>query len=564
MYTQFRKTTIINCAAFFVAGLLAASALGQNANKVETKYWIVFTDKPAVSSKYVAPHLTDAALNRRALRGSALSNERDAPVSPVYVDALRNRGIEPIRTSRWINAISVTLTQAQRDEVSQLPFVRTVRSVARISTLNEAPTLPMVYEQPGMSILSRSRIDYGQSQTQLQAINAIDPIEQGYIGTGITLGFLDTEFGDFQHPVFAAMVNDDRLMGQMNFTEGAQTSRHGLSVASTAVGFAEGSLVGPGYGASVFAATTEYAPTETNQEEDNFVAGMEWLESQGVDVVNTSLGYSTFDSGQNSYTTADLDGDTGLTTIVADVAASMGVVVVTSAGNEGCSSPSSCWYYITTPADADSAITVGSVNANGIKSGFSSFGPTADGRFKPDVAAIGEQVYIGNGTSSYVTSQGTSFSSPLTAGVVCQILQANPKLSPIDVRDILRSTASQATNPDNSLGYGVIDAAAAVAAALAHPTSVDAESPDQFAISAPYPNPATTELTITIRSSSARTIRIDVFDSLGRLVGSPIESSIGNGVTTVRLPTTHLASGVYHFTAKSPEWTESRTFTVMR
>jgi hypothetical protein len=205
---------------------------------------------------------------------------------------------------------------------------------------------------------------------------------------------------------------------------------------------------------------TEYVPTETEIEEDNWVAGIEWMESYGVDVVSSSLGYTTFDDSTGYlYSHGDFNGRTAVTTKAAMMAARKGVVVVNSMGNEGNTAGS-----IIAPADADSIISAGAVNYSGVLASFSSVGPTNDGRIKPDVVAPGVSIYVAStaGASAYGHSSGTSFSCPLTAGVAALVLSAHPEFTPVQVRGAIRNTASQADRPDNSYGWGVVNARAAV------------------------------------------------------------------------------------------------------
>lgn len=569
--------------AFFVLCALIVCpnpAFGQRAaQSTVSKYWVFFTDKPANSAKVQAVDISAESIDRRRRRASTQSPTRtallDQPVAGEYIASLARLGVQPVYESRWLNAISVELTPEQASEIEQLSFVRGIRPVGTvvpnlvdseaIAQASEPERPPFAYAKDQ----TLTRLDYGPSLTQLQLMNAVDPIERGFIGTDVVIGFIDTEFDTLTHSTFENIVSEDRLIDAQFFTPGPQTNRHGVQVASAALGYTPGQLIGPAHGARVLLATTEYAPTETKQEEDAFVAGMEWMESQGVDVVNSSLGYTTFDGGQNSYTTAQLDGDTGITTQIVDVAVSLGVVVVTSAGNEGCGAPNLCWYYIGTPADADSVISVGATNASGAKVGFSSFGPTADGRTKPEVSAMGQSVYLAFGSSSFGNSSGTSFSSPLVAGVAAQILQANPDLTPMQVRQILMDTASQSAEPDNELGWGIVDAGAAVDLALSMKDLGADEAPSaasglQLRIDTVFPNPAQRESTIVLHSSDSREITVELFDTIGRRVYRSNATRVNSGMSSIDLPLANVATGMYTLRVSSGEHDQFRRLAVIK
>lgn len=520
-----------------------------HAQEVGQKYWIYLSDKPETQPVKIS----ERALRRRANRGAVRPDWYDRPVSRSYVSELRAVGVEPVVESRWLNAVSAYLSDRARARIAALPFVRRVEPLAtttRLSAMSRAPVSAGITAEPSVGPAASPplvfNLIYGPSEKQLANINAIEPLENGINGAGVRLGFLDTPYNEFQHPVFDHLTSSRRLIDIRDFA-GPQSSTHGLSVASVAVGFQEGALIGPAHGAEVLAAITEYAPTETNQEEDNFVAGLEWLEQNGADVVNVSLGYTTFDSTQQSYTIEDLDGDTGVTTRAADRAASMGVVVVTSAGNSAaCGSPENCWYYVGTPADGDSVIAVGAIRQDSTRAAFSSVGPTADGRIKPDVAAPGSSVYVAAPGGSFGTSSGTSFASPLVAGVVCQMLQVNPDLTPIEVRRLLRETASQPESPDNSLGWGIVNAAAAVQRAVALGSEYP-ESANEIAVNA-FPNPATDYLMIHITASAPGRVILSLFDVLGRSVLTH-ERFVEPGQNAIRLSTRDLPSGLYVYSA---------------
>jgi serine protease AprX len=275
---------------------------------------------------------------------------------------------------------------------------------------------------------------------------------------------LDAGFDNLAHPAFATLrivatrdfVNRDDSVADGDVGEGS----HGTATLSVIGGFQPGQIIGPAYAASYILAKTENTESETPVEEDNWAAAVEWAESLGVDVISSSLGYLTYDRPFPSYTAAQLDGNTAISTRAADLAAERGVMVVNSAGNEGNASANT----LGAPADGNLVLAVGAVSSTGARASFSSVGPTADGRIKPDVAAqgVGVKVAQPDRGSSYTTANGTSFSCPLTAGVVALLVQANPSATVPQVFDALRSTASQATRPDNLLGYGIVDALAAL------------------------------------------------------------------------------------------------------
>ena len=277
----------------------------------------------------------------------------------------------------------------------------------------------------------------------------------------------DTGFDTLFHEAFSSMAIADRhdfVNGDADVANGGRgEGSHGTETLSVAGGFASGRLVGPAFQSTFLLAKTEDTDSETPVEEDNWAAAVVWAEARGADVISSSLGYLTYDPGFPSYTFSDMNGGTAISTRAADLAASRGIVVVNSAGNSG---PNVQRNTLGAPADGRLVLTVGAVTSTGVRATFSSVGPTVDGRIKPDVAAQGVAVVAaGPGTpSGYVSVNGTSFSCPLTAGVVALVLQARPSATVAEVEDAIRSTASQAAQPDNLLGWGIVNAAAAVQA----------------------------------------------------------------------------------------------------
>ena len=490
-----------------------------------SRYWIVVgTDGGAETPP------ASRALVRRAARGTVHAPAHpDRGVNPAALSALRAAGVEPLRQSRWLGAVSADLTAEQAVAVAALPEVRAVRPVARLVEQSVQAATP--YASPAQSPVF---IAYGPSEAQLTFVRADETLEAGRDATGVVFGILDTLF-DFGHPALAHIPASGHLRGQQNYIGGQQANYHGLATSSIALGYQDGQLVGPAWNADVLAATTEFAPTETHAEEDAFVAGMEWMESQGADVVSISLGYSVFDVGEGDYTYADMDGNTTVVTRAADFAASLGVAVVVAAGNEG----NNTWHFITAPADADSVITVGAATSAGSRSGFSGFGPTADGRTKPDVAALGSGVYVASPGGGAGFGSGTSYAAPMVAGVVAQMLGARPSLTPIQIRDALRATASRAATPTNDLGWGIVDAVRAFVA-----TNTEAPAPGAPSAWRLAPNVARPgrTLTITVASGVPQAVTVSLVDLLGRRVAEWTVPA-GAAQATVRVP--DLPAGTY-------------------
>jgi subtilisin family serine protease len=279
----------------------------------------------------------------------------------------------------------------------------------------------------------------------------------------VIVAVLDAGFPNLTHEAFARM----HIVAEHDFITGADNVRssnfsaHGTNTLSVVGGMREGELIGPAFGASFILAVTEDARSETPVEEDNWVAAAEWVEAMGADVISSSLGYLEFDRPYTSYTDRDLDGETAISTKAANIAAARGVVVVNSAGNGGFSPVRNT---LGAPADGKKVLAVGAVDRDGVRAAFSSVGPTADNRIKPDVAALGVRATVATsaGPATYALGSGTSFSCPLTAGVVALLLQAHPGYTVDQVLFALRSTARQHEAPDNLLGWGIVDGVAAV------------------------------------------------------------------------------------------------------
>jgi len=413
---------------------------------------------------------------RRSRAGTGVPDVHDLPVWPPYVEQIAAAG--RIRhLSRWFNAVSVDLTDQALTTVRSLPCVAAVRPVALAQAASIGPHwddqgLPLGTVLPPQRIpaddrlppLARESLVYGPSGGQLSEIGVPAIHALGYTGNRVRLMMIDTGFRK-DHEAFAHV----RRIDEWDFVFGdGQTQNeppddpgqhdHGTLTWSVTGGFAPGILIGPAYGASFALAKTEDIRSETEVEEDHYVAALERADSLGVAVTSASLNYLCFDSGF-CYEFEDKDGDTAVITVAVDIAAARGILCVNSQGNYGCDIGS-----LGTPADADSMLAVGAVDSLNVITSFSACGPTYDGRIKPEVVARGQRTWGASASDpdAYGPASGTSLSTPLVAGASALLLEAHPEWGPMDARAALLATADRTETPDNTYGWGRIDTEAAL------------------------------------------------------------------------------------------------------
>ncbi len=447
--------------------------------------WIYFTDKGNNTDIYFRnPNLvvSEKAIKRRekVLDNSNLLIIKDLPVNQTYIKQVESKGLNLNQKSKWLNAVSGTISKARINEISSLPFVSKVDVVYKLKKEMQ-PVFDKNTEGQKLGKIQQPQgiydFNYGDSYSEMEQIKIPEVHNLGFTGQGVTICVMDAGFSRLSHVAFDAMniiaawdfVNHDPNVG--NQSDSGDGS-HGTMTLSTIGGYAPGNLIGPAFNATYILAKTENTDSETPIEEDNWIAAMEWADSIGVDVTSTSLGYLTFDPPWPSYTWEDMDGNTTIITNGADYATHLGIVVVNSAGNDGYNASHNT---LGAPADGDSVITAGALDYSGSRAYFSSVGPTVDGRIKPDIMALGDGNVVASPYDdySYTSASGTSFSCPLSAGVAALILSANPNLTPMQVRDAMRNTASLSNNPNNQYGWGALNALAAVEY---FPTPVELES----------------------------------------------------------------------------------------
>lgn len=498
------------CFSFLMTLVFAAGAASADTEPA----WVFFTDRGATNiSRTVAAKAASLSepknTGRRArLLGSAIFDERDLPVNPDYISAVEEiaGGIRTV--TRYFNGVSVNLDPDGIERVKRLSFVKSVRPVAGYTLRKPVP-------EPGVPETfrgKRSELSYGDSYYQLSIVGATKIHSQGYLGDGIRIGVLDSGFDNLAHTAFDS-VSISHTWDFLDRNDDVSGDDHGSKVLSIMAALDPGYMIGAAPHSTYLLARTEIiGPPDSADyrvEEDYWVAGLEWADSLGVDVVQSSLGYNEFVDGP-SYTYADMDGETALTTIAADIAVKKGIVVVNSAGNEGDNS----WYYIVAPADGKQVIAVGSVHLDGnldpVVSSFSSRGPSSDSRMKPDFVALGENVLMVSPTgNSYTTGSGTSYSSPAVSGAAALLLQIHPDWTPAVLYDSLRVSATSA-GADSLAGWGTIDAFAA--SGISDTTTVSAK----FRSYPPYPQPV-------------------VFAGSTSLVYFPVDIPAGGKCLTIRI-----------------------------
>lgn len=508
--------------------------------------WVYFTDKGVFTEegyegalKNVERNLTEKTRKRRAKMGhTRLCDFRDIPVYRAYIDQIVSMSVRHRTTSKWFNAVSIEVRVDMLDRIARLPFVRKIESVAR----SKRTPLPDVPEKEGSKSTPPSRpntngLNYGSSLNQLELSNVPAVHELGYTGEGVVICILDTGFflehEALEHIDLVAewdfIFNDGNTADETEDTPNQHD--HGSKVLSVVGGASNGKLYGPAYGASFLLAKTEDERSETFVEEDYWAAGIEWADEMGADVATSSVGYTDW------YDYEDYDGNTAITTKAADIAASRGIVVCNSMGNNG-QWPGS----IVAPADADSIISCGAVNSSGNLTGFSSSGPTYDGRTKPEVCAQGSSVKAAVPSTykrdAYTSNaQGTSFSTPLVAGCAALVLQAHPDWTPMQVREALMMTASRADQPDNNYGWGIVDCLSAI---QYQQTSIsdggETILPEGIELSQNYPNPFNAGTDIRYQVADDRYpihTTLKIYNVLGQEVRTLVDGLQGAGYYTV-------------------------------
>lgn len=473
------------CFLFLFFAQAYTSAQKIDPEKNEYRYWIYFKDKGQFKpGEILAPgsegyniaksELTDKALWRRSkvLTEDKLVSYDDIPVNTEYIAGVKSTGLLPNAVSKWLNAVSVKATKEKLDLVKKLGYVDKIEGVQYLDYVM-IPSDKRIEDRALYIPPVKNKYNYGYSYWQNEQIKVPALHNIGITGFGVTLGMCDDGFNWRKHEALMTrnvadeydwIFKDDSVQYQVkpNQVPGDDYDQdgHGTATMSTLGGFYEGQLIGPAFDVEFYLSKTEYGASETPVEEDYWLEAVEWMEAQGVEVISSSLIYKPFDPPNEQYTYTDMNGKTTVIVRAAEHAAGLGIVVVNSMGNERQTDPPS----IVSPPDGEHVIAVGAVDSSGKIAYFSSNGPTSDGRMKPDIVAMGVDDYVAStysntfDTAGYSFANGTSFSGPLTAGVCALILSIHPELTPAQVLEALKQTASMKDSPNNVYGWGLINA----------------------------------------------------------------------------------------------------------
>lgn len=536
------NSKITNSIFTFLFLLLTVSTIAQS--HYPGMFLVSFTDKNQSPYSVSNPKqfLSSRAIERRAKASIAII-EQDLPVNPFYIDSLNYYGAQSSFSSRWLNAVLIRMDDSLRmQELLHLSFVDSMQYLAPVKNKKSGKSSKRYTKRHAKTVETGMQefvdeINYGASYQQLDLIGLTALHKLQYLGEGIQIAVLDNGFrGLDKMKAFNQLFENGQLLGTKDIAspKGSvfKAGNHGTYVMTTMAAYDEGVLVGSAPGASYWLIHTEDNDYEYPIEEFNWAVGVEFADSAGVDIITSSLIYSTFDDSRLNHSHDELDGKTAIISRAAQTATEKGVLVFNSAGNDA----TNAWHKIAFPADAKDVMTIGAVNIEGKYAKFSSVGYTVDDRIKPNVVAVGDGTKsISPNTGELISINGTSFSNPTIAGAAAILLQANPNASMDDIRSAIELSASQNAHPDSLLGYGIPNFY------LAHIILNNGDMPNMEDVEGftLMPNPFIDDLYILYTSSDSQEVVLQAYDISGKLV---FESNIEESQPGVNLIKVNQAS----------------------
>lgn len=438
-----------------------------------SRHIIRFANKGTSSFSLQAPlsYLSQKSINRRT-RQKIQTDSTDLPVNPAYIDSLKNvPNVVVISNSKWLNQVLIrTSDSAALTRIRQFPFVKFAMAIALKAkpqeTIIQKQFTESVVELPERPLLnSRQRetkvldtIAYGNTYAQIHIHEGEYLHNRGFTGQGMTIAILDAGFFGYKtNPALDSLRLQNRVLGEYDFvnneTSVNEDHPHGFQCLSIIASNRPGILVGSAPNASFYLFRTEDAATEYPVEEHNWVVAAEYADSAGVDLISSSLGYADFDDPAFNHEYIERNGNTSMITIGADLAAKKGIIVMNSAGNSG--NFLTDFKYISCPADGDSVMAVGAVDANGMIASFSSWGPNSAGKIKPDIVSVGQGTILATNSGTPAAGNGTSYSNPNAAGLITCLWQAFPEFTNMEIIDAVKRSSDKYMMPDVRYGYGL-------------------------------------------------------------------------------------------------------------
>lgn len=478
----------ILCALFCIVSFavcLGQSYLGNNF------YFVEFVDKVGTGYSIDNPseYLSQRAIERR-VRCNLNIDESDLPVNEQYVKEVENTGAVIWGRSKWRNGVVVKVIE--NGEMTIHDWIAKISTLKCVTPGFKSPYFSFSLRANHSPSIMKFESNYGNSLRQIQQINCDYLHDSGHKGRGMVIAVLDAGFFKANtQPLLKPLWDNEQILGVQDIVNPFDSDvfmedGHGTAVLSFMGANVEGQLIGSAPEAKYWLIRTEdnTAGVDNLSEEYFWLIGAEMADSVGADIINSSLGYNYFVEEYMSYSYEDMNGKTAVSTLAAEKAIEKGMLVVCSAGNEG----SKAWRYITAPADGENVLTVGAVNLDGNIASFSSVGPSADGRIKPDVVAGGQDVYYANpdyetDLSLIAIGGGTSFSGPLIAGAVASLWSANRNLTNREIVRLVRGSATNYKSPDDTYGYGLADMRQALS-----PTNITNPIEETYQLKI-YPNP---------------------------------------------------------------------------
>jgi hypothetical protein len=493
--------------------------------------------------------LTEKSVERR-LNHKIAFDQSDIPVNEQYVQDVLVTGARVLTRSRWFNTIVIEADDDMLNKIALLPQISKIMPLVNTSSKQASSSVSAKPSLKGENISpwtgrtttkgTTEAFEYGAAFNQIDQINGQHLHNLGFTGQGMTIAVLDAGFNSVDiMPCFQSMRTNNQIKGTRDFAQPGNNvyattiSSHGSSVLSCMAALSNDQMIGTAPAADYWLLRSEVGASESIIEEYYWVSAAEFADSVGADLINSSLGYTEFpDSPEANHTYADMDGNTTVVTKGADKAAEKGILVVNSAGNSG----GAAWKYIGAPADGDSVFSIGSVDASGIQSYFSSVGPTADGRINPTIMAQGSGTAIFT-PSGLVSGNGTSFSSPVICGMTACLWQAFPQMNNMQIIELIKTTASLASQPDNMMGWGIPDFQAASAT-----VSVSEKTGRKDILT--YPNPVIDKVTLDFPVAVQGKLNIEIVNLQGKIVFLKQHNS-GSGRSIQINNIEFLPSGIY-------------------